>query len=91
MSQSKRVSSARVNQILELTSRLSRDELQEVTAELLAGLEPDDEVTGEAWNAAWADEIQRRASDGSSAVAWEDAREQLDARLAEIRAERTRR
>ena len=58
-------------------------------AELLASLEPDDQLAGEAWNVAWRDELQRRIADPSPGVAWEDARAQLDARLAAVRAERS--
>jgi hypothetical protein len=81
-------SSARVHEILELTQKLSRDEREEVAAELLADLEPDDEVTGEAWNEAWSEELDRRGADLSSSVPWDEARAELDARLAAIRAER---
>ncbi len=77
-----------MHRILELTSELTRDERQEVAAELLAELEPDDQVTGETWNREWRDEIQRRAADGTPGIAWEDARPQLDAQLAAIRTER---
>jgi len=81
-------SSARVHRILELTNELSRDERHEVAAELLAELEPHEELTREAWNRAWSDEIERRAADPDRGVPWEDARARLDARLVVIRAER---
>jgi hypothetical protein len=82
-------SSARIVRILELATELSREEKEEVAAELLASLEPDDELAAEAWNVAWRDELQRRMADPSPGVAWEEARAQLDARLAAVRAERS--
>lgn len=82
-------SSARIVRILELATELSREEKEEVAAELLASLEPDDELVGEAWNVAWRAELQRRIGDPSPGVAWEDARAQLDARLTAVRAERS--
>jgi hypothetical protein len=84
-------SSARVHRVLELAADLSREERQEVAAELLAALEPGTDLDEEAWNVIWREELERRASDTAPCIPWEDARGRIDARLAEIRSESRRR
>jgi len=81
-------SSARIQRVLDLATELSREEREEVAAELLAALEPHDDVSDQAWNEAWRNELEQRLADPSPGLAWEDARAQLDARLAAVRAER---
>jgi hypothetical protein len=84
-------SSPRARRVLELAAELSREEQEHVAAELLAALEPAEELSAEAWELAWREELERRAADDSPAIPWDEVRERIDARLAEVRAERPRR
>jgi len=53
---------AAVESVIEQALQLNEDERGEVIARLLRSLEPDDgdELEGEAWEAAWGAEIERR-------------------------------
>jgi hypothetical protein len=81
-------SSPRARRVLELAAELSREEQQHVAAELLAALEPAEELGAEAWELAWREELDRRADDDSAVIPWDEVRERIDARLAQVRAKR---
>jgi putative addiction module component (TIGR02574 family) len=64
--------------LLEAGLRLSQDERLDVASALWASVdrEPDTE-----WEAAWAEEVERRLADPAPSVSWDEARERLHARL----------
>lgn len=80
-----------VHRVLELAATLSREEREELAAELLAELEPDDELDASEWERAWGDELEKRAALGLAPIPWADVRAEIDERLAKIRAERSNR
>jgi hypothetical protein len=80
--------SARVQQILSLAAELSREEREQVTAELLSALEPGDPVEGAEWDEAWDAELARRAADESPGVPLARVREVVSEALAAGRRER---
>jgi hypothetical protein len=79
---------ARVQQILSLAAQLSRQEREEVTAELLSALEPGDPIETTEWDAVWGAELARRAGDGSPGVPLARVRERVSEVLAAGRRER---
>ncbi len=81
-------SSARIQPILALAAELSREEREEITAELLSALEPGEAVDGAEWEDAWRDEIARRAADRSPGVALAEVRERVDEALSSARSRR---
>lgn len=83
--------SPRVQQILSLAANLSREECEEVTAELLSALEPGDAVEADAWDAAWRKEIARRSADRSPGVPLARVRERVNEVLSAARLERDHR
>ncbi len=83
--------STRVQQILSLAAELSREEREQVTAELLSALEPGDPVEAAEWDQAWSAELARRAADESPGVPLEGVRERVSDALAAGRRERARR
>jgi hypothetical protein len=78
----------RVQQILSLAAELSRDEREQVTAELLSALEPGDPIEGAEWDEQWAAELARRAADGSPGVPLDRVRERVSDALAAGRRDR---
>ncbi len=84
-------SSSRVQHILSLAADLSKDEREEITAELLSALEPGEAVSPGEWNDAWRDEIARRAADPSPGVPLAQVRERVNEALASARLGRERR
>lgn len=83
--------SARIQHILSLAAELSREEREEVAAELLSALEPGEAADGVPWENAWRDEIARRAADRSAGVPLADVRKKVDEALSSARAGRGRR
>jgi len=83
--------SARVQQILSLAAELSREERQQVAAELLSALEPGDAIEGPEWDEAWRVELARRAADGSPGVPLARVRELVNEALSTARRERASR
>lgn len=84
-------SSVRVQHILSLAADLSREECEQVTAELLSALEPGEAVGADEWNDAWRDEIARRSADPSPGVPLARVREHVNQALSSARLERERR
>ncbi len=80
--------STRVQHILSLAADLSREECEEVTAELLSALEPGEAVEAEAWSTAWRHEIARRSADRSPGVPLAEVRERVNQVLSAARLER---
>lgn len=80
--------STRVQHILSLAADLSREECEEVTAELLSALEPGETVMADAWDAAWRNEIERRSADRSPGVPLARVRERVNEVLSAARRER---
>jgi hypothetical protein len=84
-------SSPRVQQILSLAADLSREECEQVTAELLSALEPGEVVGPDEWEAAWRHELARRSTDRSPGVPLPRVRQLVNEALAQAQAERDRR
>jgi hypothetical protein len=82
---------ARVQQILTLVAELSRDEREQVTAELLSALEPGEPIEGAEWDEQWAAELARRTADDSPGVPLDRVRERVDDALAVARRDRENR
>lgn len=74
-----------VQRVLEMASDLSDEERAEIVVELLSALPyPGEEVTGKAWEAAWAKEIDRRVKEmknGEPALSWPRVRSSIRASL----------
>ena len=84
-------SSSRVQHILSLVADLSREECEEVAAELLSALEPGEGVDADTWNEAWREEIARRMADRSPGVPLARVRELVNDALSAARLEREHR
>jgi len=78
----------RVQQVLSLAAELSREEREQVTAELLSALEPGDAVEAAEWEEAWKAELAHRAADDSPGVPVARVRERVNEALAAGRRER---
>jgi hypothetical protein len=81
-------SSPRVQQVLTLAADLSREECEQVTAELLSALEPGEAVDSHEWDAAWGTELARRAADRSPGLPLARVRQLVNEALSAAQAER---
>jgi hypothetical protein len=84
-------SSPRVQHILSLAAGLSREECEEVAAELLSALEPGEALDADEWDDAWREEIARRSADRSPGVPLARVRERVNEALSAARLARERR
>jgi len=82
---------AALESVLEQALRLSEEDRSELVERLLRSLEPDDgeELTPEAWEAAWSAEIQRRLREvREGAVELVDGDEVLGEALQDLKSKR---
>ena len=82
--------SSRVQEILSLATKLSREECEQVAEELLSALEPGEATPRQSWDDSWRDELARRAADSAPGIPLAEVRRRVDDALTTAKTGRSR-